>query len=323
MTPIDITTPIRELQQYLSTKNCLYPGETILKVEKPGEGNMNVVLRIITDQRSFIAKQSRPYVQKYQDIEAPLDRIEVEHQFYQAIQNEAIRSYIPAILSHDPEEHLVLMEDLGQCHDMTFLYGQKHIPLEQLQQLVHIVHTVHTSETPVDFPKNRTLRNLNHQHIFVLPFEEDNGFHLDDVQIGLQALSLTYKNDRKLQQVIDTIGKRYLSDGTILLHGDYYPGSWMMEQQQIYMIDPEFSFMGFAEFDLGVMAAHLIIATMEDRCLDHIATYYTSPFDRTLTRQMAGIEIMRRLIGLAQLPLNRSIPEKAYLLQMAHKMILS
>jgi 5-methylthioribose kinase len=37
---------------------------------------------------------------------------------------------------------------------------------------------------------------------------------------------------------------------------------------------------------------------------------------------VAGIEIIRRLIGLAQLPLQRSIEEKDYLLQHARKMIL-
>jgi 5-methylthioribose kinase len=37
---------------------------------------------------------------------------------------------------------------------------------------------------------------------------------------------------------------------------------------------------------------------------------------------VAGIEIMRRLIGLAQLPLERNLEEKEYLLKTAREMVL-
>ena len=48
-------------------------------------------------------------------------------------------------------------------------------------------------------------------------------------------------------------GERYLAEGSTLLHGDYYPGSWMTVDDAVFVIDPEFSFKGFPEFDLGVM----------------------------------------------------------------------
>ena len=44
--------------------------------------------------------------------------------------------------------------------------------------------------------------------------------------------------------------------------------------------------------------------------------------DIKLIQQVAGIEIIRRLIGIAQLPLNRTLQEKETLLKMAKKMIL-
>ena len=49
---------------------------------------------------------------------------------------------------------------------------------------------------------------------------------------------------------------------------------------------------------------------------------YKGKTDNTLISKVADIEIMRRLIGLAQLPLKRTIEEKDYLLQLARKMIL-
>ncbi len=121
---------------------------------------------------------------------------------------------------------------------------------------------------------------------------------------------------------MESVGNRYLSPGDTLLHGDYYPGSWMTVNEKVFVIDPEFSFMGFAEYDLGVMAAHGIMATMSPGFLPCVLKKYSGKAEKKLVRQVAGIEIIRRLIGLAQLPLERTIKEKDYLLQEAGKMIL-
>jgi len=319
----DIKTPVNQLKNYLISNNWLQPEEQILSVEKPGEGNMNVVLRIKTNSSSFILKQSRPFVQKYQQIEAPLNRIAVEHQFYQAIQNKSLRQNMPSILGFDAKEHLLILEDLGQCEDMNSMYASKQIDENQLKRLTSILKAIHESEVPGSFPENMEMRQLNHQHIFVLPFMEENGFQLNDIQQGLQELSIPYKKDTFLKAVINEIGEKYLSPGNTLLHGDYYPGSWMTEGENLYIIDPEFGFVGFAEFDLGVMIAHIIIATADESFLNTIYNFYDGAANKKLTTQTAGIEIMRRIIGLAQLPLERTIDEKQYLLELARKMILS
>lgn len=320
---LDYQTPITELQEYLTTKGHLYAKEQIFAVEKPGEGNMNIVMRIKTNSRSFILKQSRPFVQKYQQIEAPLDRITVEHQFYEAMQNKSLKQNMPSILGYDAKDHLLILEDLGHCEDMSSIYASKQIAEGQLLRLTAILAAIHESEVLNDFPENMAMRKLNHQHIFVLPFLEDNGFQLDDIQEGLQALSKSYKQDVALKAIVDKVGNTYLAKGNTILHGDYYPGSWMTETDKLYVIDPEFGFVGFAEFDLGVMAAHIIMATADESYLDTIYNLYHREAAKTLMTQVAGIEIMRRLIGLAQLPLERTIAEKQYLLKLARKMIVS
>ncbi len=324
MKHIDLDIPIFELQEYMHQNDWLLSkNEEILSVEKPGEGNMNVVLRITTNQRSLILKQSRPFVQKYQQIEAPLDRIEVEHEFYEVIQNSALSAHIPKIWGYDKEDHLLLLEDLGNCEDMTSLYQKLTIDKKELQKLIFILGLIHRTKVSKDFPDNIEMRKLNHQHIFVLPFMEDNGFSLDKIQPGLQELSLSYKKDSTLKKVVKKIGDRYLSEGTTLLHGDYYPGSWMTETNNLYVIDPEFGFVGFAEFDLGVMVAHLIMASGKKKYLKRILAQYDGKADEKLVAQVAGIEIMRRLIGLAQLPMERTIEEKKSLLKKGYKMIMA
>ena len=319
---IDIHTDLKIIKEFLLEINFLKESEEILSAEKPGEGNMNVVLRVTTNQRSFIVKQSRPFVQKYQDIPAPEDRIDVEYQFYKAIESPAITCHIPKILAYDAKNYVLILEDLGNCEDMSFLYKNRVIETESIQLLVDILSNIHKSEVSNTYPENKELRALNHQHIFVLPFVTDNGFSLDTIQDGLEAVSQAYKNDEKLKAQITLVGERYLSEGTTLLHGDYYPGSWMTKEDEVYVIDPEFSFKGFAEFDLGVMAAHMVMATGNKLMISKIKQAYKLKLDEPLFLQITGIEIMRRLIGLAQLPLERTLEEKKELLEIARLLII-
>ncbi len=322
MTYIDLTTTPTDLQIYLSKKKWLLAEEDVIHIEKPGEGNMNVVLRVKTNQRSFILKQSRPFVQKYQQLEAPIARIVTEYSFYSTITNTTFATYFPKILAFDETEYLLMQEDLGQCEDMSYLYNNSSFEVEQMITLTQILQNIHQTKPTFDYPENNALKLLNHQHIFILPFLEQNGFELDDIQLGLQRVANPFKKDSNLKAVIASIGNKYLQTGNVLLHGDYYPGSWMIAQQQLFVIDPEFSFMGFAEFDIGVMIAHSIMITMEENISTTIFNAYTASLNHKLTLQIAGIEIMRRIIGLAQLPLTRTLEEKTYLLQIAKKMIL-
>ena len=68
------------------------------------------------------------------------------------------------------------------------------------------------------------------------------------------------RQDTPLKNAAIQLGKRYLSEGTSLLHGDYYPGSWLKTKTGLRIIDPEFCFFGPKEYDLGVLRAHLKMA---------------------------------------------------------------
>ncbi|WP_405414586.1 phosphotransferase [Maribacter sp. Asnod1-A12] len=314
---------IELLSAFLRKEGILSAEEKVKATEKPGEGNMNVVLRIRTNMRTFIAKQSRPFVQKYQDIPAPINRIAVEHQFYETIEKKAIDQHLPKVLGFLPKDHLLFLEDLGESEDFSFVYEKRNISKSHLEQLTTIAMGIHESAVSSAYPENLELRKLNHQHIFVLPFLEENGFSLDQVQVGLQALSLPLKQDILLKEKISALGELYLSTGGVLLHGDYYPGSWMGLKDQVFVLDPEFSFLGVAEFDLGVMAAHLFMATGNTKILEEIVESYTAPINVKLMQEFAGVEVIRRLIGLAQIPLSRTLEEKKELLHLAKSWVLN
>lgn len=312
------------LSEYLISQKLMSPADQVLQLTKPGEGNMNFVVRVITAETTFILKQANPFVQKYPQIAAPVDRVLVESQFYQTIQHlPASTQFVPSLLGLDPFNHIIAIEDLGEGIDFTFLYQRgKSLSGDHLNHLLNFLDLLHYG-IPYDllkaFPDNMKLRYLNHEHLFIYPFQIENGFDLNTITPGLQEISMVYKKDPELRKKLTDLGKIYLSEtGQALLHGDYYPGSWLKTSDGIKVIDPEFSYVGKREFDLGILIAHLkMIQAPQHQIENVIAHFKGKPLDWDLTYQFAGVEILRRIIGLAQLPLHLTLTEKEALLKEA------
>ncbi|MEM7375673.1 MAG: phosphotransferase, partial [Bacteroidota bacterium] len=127
-----------------------------------------------------------------------------------------------------------------------------------------------------------------------------------------------------LKAAITGLGKLYLSEGPVLIHGDFYPGSWLRTENGLKVIDAEFSFRGYAEFDLGVFAAHMALASQGEEVTSELLERYAAGanFDERLMRGFAGTEILRRLLGVAQLPLVLGLEQKQELMVKAAKWIM-
>ncbi|PRY36525.1 5-methylthioribose kinase [Spirosoma oryzae] len=314
------------LRDYLVRRGWIDESESITTLEKPGEGNMNYILRISTPIRSLIVKQARGYVEKYPTIVAPAERAIIEGHFYEAVQDvPMLAEQMPHLLGLDPENNILVLEDLGRARDYTNLYqpGQLLGDDEQVVLTEYLANLHHhfAVVTPTPVLRNKAMRALNHEHLFVYPFQIDNRFDLDTVQPGLQELAMSYKTDSALKTAIQRLGDVYLADGPTLLHGDYYPGSWLRTDAGPKIIDPECCFYGPPEYDLGVFVAHLQLANQPESTRKRVLTVYreTASFDEKLCQQFSAVEIMRRLIGLAPLPLPLSLDQKAQLLTDARK----
>lgn len=322
------------LEDYLKQQGWLSDNEIITLIEKPGEGNMNYTLRVRTNAQSLIVKQARPYVEKYPQIPAPARRAVIEAQFYEMIERfPDLQAFMPELSGKDDENCVLVLQDLGSSSDYTFLYqpGQTLTEPEivSLVRFVSLLHNRFTIVLPDMRFENRAMRALNHEHLFQYPFMVDTGFSLDTIQPGLQEAAMPYKTDEALKRVVRQLGEIYLgqastASGRTLLHGDYYPGSWLKTTAGVKVIDPEFCFYGPPEFELGVMLAHLKMARQPQPVIDLALAQYDRPnrFDERLQHAFAGVEILRRLIGLAQLPLSLDLTEKQTLMQEARSMLV-
>lgn len=319
MIDLEESTSLEELQKIPFWEK----GEILLSSDPAGEGNMNLVLRVKTKHRSVILKQSKTYVRKYRQINAPINRIEIERAYYSLIDtNSVLKRLSPKVLAFLPESNLLILEDLGEGSDFSFLYNGKFtLELEILKGLSYYLNALHGLEVKA-FPDNSAMKILNHEHIFNFPFALDNGFDLDSVQPGLQELSIKYKEDKELKVALIKLGNRYLATGNTLLQGDFYPGSWLKVEDGLKIIDPEFGFMGDNEFDLGVLFAHFDLAQQPESLKKEFLNAYQHPYTTTLLDQFQGAEILRRLIGIAQLPVSLTLAQKKSLLEKARKLVI-
>lgn len=319
-----LAADLQRIEAILRDLDWLQPNERVEDVGKAGEGNMNLTLRITTDRRSAILKQARPWVEKYDHIPAPWDRILFEQGFYERVQSiPEVAERMPAIYGSDPSARVLLLKDLGEAADFTDLYDGGVITEDELHSLAAYLRALHDNTRGEPDPEfeNREMRALNHTHIFAVPLQHDNGLDLDVHEPGLQAAADETKSDAAFRVRVREIGEIYLRNGPCLLHGDFFPGSWLRTGDGPRVIDPEFCFYGEPEFDLGVAVAHFALARGPEasRSLLHA---YAADFDAAKVVEYAAIEIMRRLIGVAQLPLPPTSGFRAPMLRRARHALL-
>lgn len=299
------------LDTWLRERGWLEAGERVVHVEPAGAGNMNVTVRVETGKRSFVLKQARPFVAKYPHIPAPVERLQSELRFYEVAHRDAwLSARMPRVLAYDRGDGVAMLEDLGRGADSTSIYSGDALTgsdLATLCEFAHRLHALELAEADRSALTNVAMRELDYAHLFVVPLDPDNGLDLDAITPGLTVLARELQRDDAHVARTLGLGELYLrARSPSLLHGDYYPGSFLRSERGLCVIDPEFTFVGPREFDLGVLVAHLVMAGVGPEIAEQIEAIYGAPLDAALLRGFAGVEIVRRLLGVAQLPLPES-----------------
>ena len=301
----------------LILKSELYSQE-IVSVEKLTAGNMNLTLRAIDQEgRSLIIKQGREFVEKYPSVPAPIGRTSVEFEYYNTIKrNPFLVKMSPKIISMGHENQILLIEDLGNGIDgISYYNNPDSLQGADLKQMINYLSDLHEIKKENVLIENTEMKKLNALHMFDFPFTNEGRSSLESNFPELSKLSVSLINNKKRLNACTKLKDLYLSSGEILAHGDFYPGSFFLIKDNIYVIDPEFCFWGYPEFDLGIFLGHLLIIGKEKALFDEALKSYlknNSNIDLSLINQHAGIEILRRLYGVAQLPLQGQFASLEY-----------
>ncbi len=297
----------------------------VASTEIAGAGNMNRVERVTFDDgSSLILKRANPWVEKYPGIPAPVERSAVEAAFYEAVAGTGVGAAMPLLLASDPESAAMLLADLGPGVDGMAAYTGATISHAELDAIADWMRALHGLPVANDHPfANHAMRALNAEHIFDFPLAPDSGFDCDAIVPGLQGHADRLKADSAFIAAVQSMKSLYLDERAgVLLHGDLYPGSWLTTPQGLFIIDPEFCWVGPREWDVGVLIAHLKLSRQPGAATTRVLARYGEPLDTQMLERIIGIEIMRRLIGVAQLPLPYGVEDRAALLEAARALVL-
>lgn len=322
---------LEALALYLRGRGWIAQHDVVHSAAPAGDGNMNCTLRVVTSQRRLIVKQGRPWVEKYPDIPAPPDRSLVETAFYRHIAGiPAVARRMPTLIGADRESRVLVLADCVDFADLSPVYQGVDLRVPQVEELLAYLAALHRE--PIADPDappfaNPAMRALNHVYMYGLPLVHDaaTADRLDRLTPGLAEAAAALTADADYAARIAQLGDLYLHGAPqALLHGDYFPGSWLAQGSDVVVIDPEFCFAGPPEFDYGVMSAHLIMADQPEALLRQVASAALSAGrDLTAVAAFAGAEVMRRLIGVAQLPrLDRTLATKRSLLERSRRLVL-
>lgn len=289
---------IKDCSAYLKSLNL--KEYEVLDLSSAGAGNMNCTLRaVFKNNHSVILKQSSSYCENYPQVAAPIERLEKEYSFYNLCSvNAKLNNFLPKMINFDAKENILIMEDLGVSKDYSFVYGEENISDDDLVNISKILSEIHNTPKKEKTIFNRNMRTLNHEHIFDIPFRENNGLE------SLNDYSKNLCSNLKFKMNVAKLGGLYLYSGNDLLHGDFYPASWLATEKGIKVIDPEFGFHGLREFDIGVSIAHLKMSGHDEKKINLFLDSYALKFDKNLVLDFCAIEILRRILGVAKLPLS-------------------
>lgn len=313
---------LESLQNFLSQKAVLKAGEEITSLQNAGHGNMNATLLLqLSSRRKLIVKQSRPFVKKYPEFKAPETRILAESKFYDLIAEQlAENADMPKRTHLFEDQRMAIFEFVEDALDGGFLYEEdKRGYLGNLQEALNGVGSwlgkLHSlSVDSSELLRNREMAEFQRHQMFDVPFEMLEKRINSSEATPLERRVWDVCRSSAFLIARNGLDHRLMRETPTLLHGDFFARNWLfLPDSSIQIIDPEFCFFGPPEHDLGVMLAHMQLAGLEIPQMAAVLRSYAAhagTYDPNLCDGYARFEILRRLLGVARLPIHSNRAEK-------------
>lgn len=321
------------LPDYLRTLGLLEPWETAA-VEKAGDGNINWVRRVRLRPsaggtsptsraepagegpagRSFIVKQARPALERFPQYRVSTERLVFEARWLERARPFDRDGICPGVHGFDEPNRVLVLEDLGDAERLdTALARGARVEAEAaaLGAFLGRIHRATQGEPGLaDRFRNDAMRRLHGEHIFVLPFRE-NDFPLPP---RTRARADALLADAELRALADAAYARYLEPRGALVHGDVQAANVLLLPGGPKLLDAEIAHVGDPAFDVGTLVAHLLLAGLAcgepRRGLGAVRAAWhayaeadgaAAPLARFAdAARYAGLELLRRTLGAAR-----------------------
>lgn len=252
----------------------LFSTESSFQIFPITGGNVNFAYLIKEEpsQKNFFLKQAPEYVAIFGPDGFPLSsnrmnlEIEVYKEWKKILGVELYSKYLPEIIYFDNRNSVTIMEYFDEYtlldHRLVkegIVHNDVHKGLGAFIGKIHTsTHSLVVSQESQDYLKahfeNRPMRDLQLEFVFSKCYEEatneqKEGFVFSDkYNFEIEQLKKLYNGNNK--------------NNLVLSHGDLHPGSVMIKNEHVKIIDPEFTIYGPPGLDVGSLLSGYILAVI-------------------------------------------------------------
>lgn len=234
--------------------------------EEDGDGYLNYVFKVSTSSFSCIIKQALDHMRHSEDRHLPATRNKLEYDIL-AIRSRICPEYVPTPYFYDEENHIFAMEDCSHLKIPRFQFTKNIMYDNFAENCAKYLAATHffTSEYFLETDAFRgltthfmspRLRQIMEDAIFVTLF----GHHEFDAELGEEfvqfAKGLAYSPEFECERY--KLRHSFISNGECLVHGDLHTSNMFAGDNELKVIDMEFTFTGPFSFDMGYLAGNLI-----------------------------------------------------------------
>jgi len=252
-----------------------------LEIREIGDGNLNYVYFITNRDKpaeTVILKQAVPFLRCVGE-DSPLSKERMNFEIMALRkESEICPDLVPKIYHDDREMALVIMQNLNRHKIMRgeMNLGKKFPKMpEHLSTFLartiffssdwYLTHKTADWDAMGDIKKqavkdfvNIELCTLTENYIFSYPFydQQTNVYSPDLKQEDIDLI----QKDGALKVAAAELKFKFMNNAETMLHGDLHTGSLMVNEEETFVIDPEFAFYGPAGFDIGLFIGNMFLA---------------------------------------------------------------
>jgi len=264
-TVADYIRPLPEMKAIFSSFDDLL-------IEEIGDGNLNFVFIISNRQKleeTVILKQAVPFLRVVGE-SWPLSRERMNSEVNALrYQQSLCNDLVPKIFHSSEDMSVVIMQNLN---NHKILRGEiilgKRFPKFANDISEFLAKTLfHSSDLyqPADKKKADVAKTINielckitEDFVFTHPYE-DNDTNDYNPELSEHVIALI-QQDPQVRAAVGEMKYAFMTQAESLLHGDLHIGSVMANEDETYVIDPEFAFYGPMGFDIGAMIGNLLLS---------------------------------------------------------------
>ena len=236
-------------------------------LEEEGDGYINYVFRVSDHQKHIILKQGMDEGRVEGFVDLPSERTKMEWDSMQ-IRKSIVPEYLPELYFFDSENNVFATEDVSYLSIARFQLN-KNVMFPRLgTQMGDFIARSHfyTSEYYLDTQRFRKLnahfmgnrmRDIIDNIIFITLHKDDPDFGIQlDPELASKIKDIVFDDRVVLERF--KLRDLFMSKAETLLHGDYHTSNLFVSENEMKVIDMEYTFFGPAAFDIGYMLSNFI-----------------------------------------------------------------